>query len=103
MRIPRDIGFTAKFDDVNESEHNVGQIEVLDAIFFGEYIYVSGLYRRSGRARRTVLGFVDGLYLTIVVEIDGDSWQVLSARPSSKADRKRFKEHAVENPNQEST
>ncbi|MGC2405204.1 MAG: hypothetical protein WA431_02205 [Candidatus Cybelea sp.] len=103
MRIPSDIGFTEKFDDLNESELNIGQTEVLDAILFGESIYISGPYKRSGRTRRTVLGFVDGLYLTIVVEIGGDSWQVLSARPSSKADRKRFQEHAIANPNQEST
>lgn len=99
LRIPG-VAFTEKFDDHNEADHNIGQAEVVNAIFFEEFIHVSGVYKDNGRARRKILGCTDGLYMTIIVEPSESQWRVLSAMPSDDADRARFKAHYIENPNQ---
>jgi hypothetical protein len=98
MRRLPDFGFSEKFDDSNEADHNVGQLEVLDAIFEGEAIYVSSEYRR-GKARRKILCFTNGLYLTVIMDTSRDVWSVLSAFPSSEADKRRFRKCAILNPN----
>jgi uncharacterized DUF497 family protein len=99
MRIPG-IEFTEKFDDQNESVHNIGQAEVIDAVFFEEAIHISGEYRERGSKRRSILGCTNGLYITIIVDSSAAPWKVLSARPSDAAERKRFNRHAIANPNQ---
>lgn len=86
MLLP-DIEFTEYFDDHNESEHNIGQLEVVEAIFFGEKIHRKILYRTAD------------LYITVFVDPSREPWRILSAIPSKGTDRRYFNEHSINDPN----
>jgi uncharacterized DUF497 family protein len=96
LRIPG-IRFSEKFLDCNEAAHNVGELEVLEVLSRPYHVSGAFLHKMSGRTRRVAIGRTDDAYIAIVFEIDSELWTVLSARPASNSERKRYKEHVREN------
>lgn len=86
VRLP-DLRFSEYFFDQNH-RHNIDDADVIDALA-GRRIHVSAAYERNGKVRRRILAKTESEYITVICEVAGDFWWVISAFPSGEPDVRR--------------